>query len=185
MNFAKFVLGLGNPDTDYALTRHNLGHRVLESLLEETGWEEKPALFLRMQARGSNKKRIIFANTLTFMNESGKAAAKLLDYFRAEPESLLVIHDDVDILFGNMKLSFGSRSAGHKGVESVMKALKTNDFWRLRIGIQPELGEGRMRADALILKKFSGVEEKAIPEILKKTHQAIAAWIEYPHITVS
>lgn len=173
----KLILGLGNPDEKYKFTRHNLGRRVLESLLEDS-WERKPELFTEIQEQGNSERKIIFAKSLTYMNESGKAASALVRFYKIKPENLLVIHDDADILFGKIKLSFGSRSAGHFGAEVIINSLGTQDFWRLRVGIQPELGGGRVRAEALVLKKFSAEEEKILPEIFKQTHQTIAAWLE-------
>ncbi len=173
----KLILGIGNPEEKYQFTRHNLGRRVLESLLEDR-WERKPELFSEIQEQGNAERKIIFAKALTYMNESGKAASALIRFYKIKPENLLVIHDDADILFGKIKLSFGSRSAGHFGAEAVIQALGTQDFWRLRMGIQPELGGGRIRAEALVLKKFSGEEEEILPEVFKKAHQTIAAWLE-------
>jgi len=175
----RLVIGLGNPGKDYAPTRHNLGKRTLEALFAKEEWQEKPKLFAEIQEKGTAQKKIIFAKTLTYMNESGKAVTSLAKFYRIKSEDILIIHDDADIMFGKMKLSFGSRSAGHKGVESIIRGLKTMNFWRLRLGIQPELGGGRIRADALILKRFSRREERKLPEILKKAHQTLAAWLEH------
>jgi len=174
----QLVLGLGNPEAEYLRTRHNLGHRVLDALFEGKAWTEKTEFFSRIQQRGSKDRTAIFANTLVSMNESGKTAAKLLRYYKVKPSELLVVHDDADIPFGKLKLSFGSRSAGHKGVESIIRAIKTKEFWRLRIGIQPNIGEKRLRADKLILEYFSKNEEELLPETFKNAHRIIAAWLE-------
>ncbi|MFN7088201.1 MAG: aminoacyl-tRNA hydrolase [Candidatus Paceibacteria bacterium] len=173
----KIVFGLGNPKEQYFLTRHNIGRRIIEELLNSNGWQERSGLCL-VQEKGERQNKIIFVKSLLYMNESGKVASWVLRHYKVAPEKLLVIHDDADILFGKLKLSFGSRSAGHKGVESIIQALGTLNFWRLRIGIQPELGAGRIRAEALILKRFSRKEEEYLPEIIKKAHSTIAAWLE-------
>ena len=86
---------------------------------------------------------------------------------KIKPENILIVHDDIDIAWGNFKFSFGRSSAGHKGVESIIKALKTKNFWRLRIGIQPTLKK-HTSADKIILKKFTPAELKTLDQTIKK-----------------
>ena len=109
------------------------------------------------------------------MNKSGQSVAPAAKFFKIKPKNIFVIHDDADIALGRAKLSFGRSSAGHKGVESVMRALKSKDFWRFRIGIG---GKRDMPAEKLVLKKFSPEEIKLVKKIVKKTIGALEKTIK-------
>ena len=124
----KLIIGIGNPGKKYERTRHNAGFLFIDELERL-------------------KIKITLAKSQSFMNESGRAVVDLIKFYhptgdlpkgdKIKPENILIVHDDIDILWGNYKFSFGRSSAGHKGVESIIKSLKTKNFWRLRIGIQP------------------------------------------------
>lgn len=151
----KLIIGLGNPGKEYENTRHNVGFLFIDALAKQI-----PEVGLRM------------VKSQTFMNKSGAAVLSLAKQYKIKPENILIVHDDIDISWGKFKFSFGRSSAGHKGVESIIKTLKTKNFWRLRIGIQPNLKK-RVKADKIILKKFTSrrLEElnktikNAIPEL--------------------
>jgi PTH1 family peptidyl-tRNA hydrolase len=169
MNKIKLIVGLGNPGKEYENTRHNAGFLFIDEL--ENYFKIKNLKF-----------KIVLAKSQNFMNESGKAVATLTKIHKAKPENILVVHDDIDILWGEFKFSFGRSSAGHKGVESIIKTLKTKDFWRLRIGIQPAFAKPacrsgratagkqktRTKADKIILKKFTPDELKELDKTMKK-----------------
>lgn len=106
----------------------------------------------------------------TFMNKSGKTIGAL----KIQPKKLLLIHDDSDLRLGKLKFSFGKNSAGHKGVESVMRTLKTKDFWRLRVGIQKQK---RVEATSLVLMKFTPQEKSVFTKVLKRAALAIETFI--------
>ncbi|KKS37976.1 MAG: Peptidyl-tRNA hydrolase [Parcubacteria group bacterium GW2011_GWA2_42_14] len=124
----------------------------------------------------SKNKKAILLLPETFMNNSGKAIAPSISFFKIRPKNIIALHDDSDIEFGRTKLSFAKHSAGHKGVESTKRAIGTLDFWRLRIGIQPPLrasltkGGKKKRVDAmkLVLQKFKPDEEKTLKKVIKK-----------------
>jgi PTH1 family peptidyl-tRNA hydrolase len=164
----KLIAGLGNPGDEYRMMRHNVGSRIVAAFAE--GRDLPPDVKILLPT--------------TPMNESGKAIRPLMVKNGIEPKRLLVVHDDADISFGKFKLSFGSRSAGHRGVESVIQALGTKDFWRLRIGIQPvpTAASGpaprHVRADELVLKPFTPQEEAELPRIIEAAIGAIQAWVE-------
>lgn len=172
----KLIVGLGNPSPEYANTRHNLGRRVVQALAEDD-WQRKEKLFAEILEFQIDAKKVVAGRPLTFMNESGKAVRALAQFYKIKPEDLLLVHDDSDIFFGKMKLSYGSRSAGHRGVESVIRNLKTKNFWRLRIGIRPVNEEIRRKADELILEQFSAFEEKNLEEIIAHAKEMIRAWV--------
>ena len=110
---------------------------------------------------------MILAKPQTFMNKSGVAVAALAKFYKIKPKDIWIIHDDIDILWESFKISFGRSSGGHKGVESIIGALKTKDFWRIRIGIQPTLKK-HTPAEKIILKKFTPAELKILGNTIKK-----------------
>lgn len=146
----KLIIGLGNPGKEYENTRHNMGYLFIDELSKQS----KTADFK-------------YEKSQTFMNKSGSGVLALAKFHRIKPENILIIHDDIDILWSKFKFSFGRSSAGHKGVESVIKALKTKNFWRLRIGIQPT-AKKHTSADKIILKKFTPTELKTLNQTIKK-----------------
>ncbi len=158
----KIIFGLGNPEERYQGTYHNLGLQALRRF--ETLQDEKPWSGLRL------------VSSTVSMNESGTSVRKLLSEHGIKPEQLLVIHDDSDLMIGKVKLSFGQNPAGHKGVESIIHALGTKDFWRLRVGFRKkeevENGRGRAKASELVLKKISR-DDQAILETVFGTLPAI------------
>jgi PTH1 family peptidyl-tRNA hydrolase len=167
----KVIIGLGNPGAEYALTRHNIGRETAEKIAKHFECEpfvtdKKYAGLASKGVVGGEKALLILPDT--FMNKSGKALAAL----SIKPKDLIVIHDDSDLLLGSVKISFGKNSAGHKGVESVMRAVKSKDFWRIRIGIQPaqKAGKRKKRVDAmkLVLQKFTPAERLVVKKVEKK-----------------
>jgi len=185
MNKIKLIIGLGNPGKEYEHTRHNSGFLFVNELVRQLdikNFKYKKEMFSEIAEAEfpisnfqfskkfkiqNSKFKILLAKPQMFMNESGKAVATLIKLHKAKPENVLIVHDDIDILWGDFKFSFGRSSAGHKGVESVIKVLKTKNFWRLRIGIQPSLKK-RVPADKIILKKFTPGELKELDKIMKK-----------------
>ena len=157
MNEPLLIIGLGNPGKKYENTRHNMGFIFIDKLSE--------------QLKSSNLK---YAKSQTFMNKSGAGVLALAKFYKIKPENILIVHDDIDILWSSFKFSFGRSSAGHKGVESIIKALKTKNFWRLRIGIQPTLKK-HTPADKIILKKFTPAELKTLNQTIKKAIGATIA----------
>ena len=119
-----------------------------------------------------NREKIAVLLPDTMMNKSGAAAAPAGRFFKIKPKDIFVIHDDADIPLGSAKLSFAKNSAGHKGVESIIRALKTKEFWRLRIGIA---GRRDIPAEKLVLKKFTPEETRVIKKITKKALEALRA----------
>jgi PTH1 family peptidyl-tRNA hydrolase len=181
----KLIVGLGNPGKEYENIRHNAGFLFVDALarqLKIKNFEHKKNLFSEIaeaeipisKSQIPNKFKILLAKPQIFINKSGEAVLALSKFFKIKPENILIVHDDIDILWGNYKFSFGRSSAGHKGVESVIKALKTKNFWRLRIGIQPRLAASnkrqatRIKADKLVLKKFTPAELKTLNQTIKK-----------------
>ncbi len=175
----KLIIGLGNPGEEYAGAYHNVGFLFISWLMKHETWSMKHKLFLASKFIIPNSLFIIhFIKPKTFMNESGTTVKEALKYFKAKPEEILIVHDDSDIELGKYKISFGRGSAGHNGVESIIKALGTKNFWRLRIGIRPPIRVNphqisvnpRTKASAFVLKKIN----KKDLEILEKVFDEVA-----------
>ena len=152
------VVGLGNPGREYERTRHNVGWLVVDELARRLDgrWREK--FSGRLAEVRLDGLRLALLKPETFMNDSGRSVAAAARFFKAEPESLLVVHDDVDLEAGRLQARSGGGLAGHNGLRSLAQALSTQDFLRLRIGVgRPGRGDPRSVAD-YVLSPF-GTEE--------------------------
>lgn len=171
------IAGLGNPGEKYVLTRHNTGRIVLEYFLKKIEARDltydKKINGLKTEAK-IGKKNALLLMPETFMNNSGAALKKLITS-KQKARDLIVIHDDLDIPLGNFKISFNRGSAGHKGVESIIKAMKTESFIRIRVGVSNKSKTGKIKKPNqekllnFIISKFKPEELK----ILKKTSAKI------------
>ena len=165
---ALVIVGLGNPGKEYEKTRHNAGRNAVLLVAKQEGFGE---LVFNKTAHALVGKGTIGGESVTivlpetFVNLSGKAVAQFIKSPKAA-KNLLVIHDDLDLPLGMIKMVFGRGSGGHKGVESIMRAVKTQDFARIRIGISPAYA-GRAQGKKNQTKKVSG-EEKVIKHVIGK-----------------
>jgi PTH1 family peptidyl-tRNA hydrolase len=156
------VVGLGNPGPEYAETRHNVGVRVVELLAARAGGgrfskHKSNADVLEGRLAG---RRAVLAVPRTFMNVSGGPVAGLLRYYGVAPEDLVVLHDDLDLGFGVVRLKQGGGEGGHNGLRSISAAIGTKDYLRVRFGIgRPP---GRQDPADFVLKRFSGAERKEL-----------------------
>jgi PTH1 family peptidyl-tRNA hydrolase len=152
------VVGLGNPGREYERTRHNVGWLVVDEVARRLDgrWREK--FSGRLAEVRLDGLRLALLKPETFMNDSGRSVAAAARFFKVEPESLLVVHDDVDLEAGRLQARSGGGLAGHNGLRSLTEALRTQDFLRLRIGVgRPGRGDPRSVAD-YVLSPF-GTEE--------------------------
>ena len=171
------IIGLGNPGKEYEGTRHNAGRDAALLIAKKNDFPEfrlnKKANALVSEGK-IGKTKVIIALPETFMNKSGNAVAKLVRP-KKELRELVVLHDDLDIEVGCIKISFGKNSGGHKGVESVMRAIKTKQFVRIRIGVCPKKKPGTEKQILnFIVGKFSPTEQP----IMKKTQKHVVETIE-------
>lgn len=148
------IVGLGNPGKKYEKTRHNVGQRVIDELAKR------------------KVRKFTIAKPQTFMNNSGKAVKALVNFYKTKSDNLWVIHDDIDLPIGTFRTCQGRGSAGHKGVESIIKELKTKGFNRIRIGIQPKAGKPK-QVDKFVLQNFTKEEEKILKEIIQQVIEEI------------
>ncbi|HYQ48448.1 MAG TPA: aminoacyl-tRNA hydrolase [Thermodesulfovibrionales bacterium] len=168
------LVGLGNPGSRYARTRHNIGFMVLDSLADNLGLTFKERTDYRMSDGSMENERIIFLEPLTFMNRSGLAVRKMADKHAVPPERIIVVHDDLDLPTGRLKIRTRGSSGGHKGIDSVIQNLGSRDFIRVKIGI------GRdplIPAETFVLSKFKRDELPGIKEALAHASRAIACVI--------
>jgi len=167
------IVGLGNPGNRYKCTRHNVGFMVLEELA--TWWEVDlkqksfDALWNRGKIAGKN---VILAMPQTYMNLSGNAVAKLLAYFKVNVSNLIVIHDDLDLPFGTIRLKTGGGNAGHKGLVSIATCLGSGDFIRLRLGIGKP--SDKSRVESYVLEKFETENSDLLKSIIQLAAEAAA-----------
>lgn len=125
----KLIVGLGNPGKDYENTRHNIGFMILDNYIKSDNWKSK---FNSLYIKDDN---VCFLKPQTYMNNSGFAVKKIVDFYKIKPEDILVIQDDLDLPFNKFKLKKNSSSGGHNGIKSIISCLNSNSFCRLKIGI--------------------------------------------------
>jgi PTH1 family peptidyl-tRNA hydrolase len=178
------IVGLGNPGKKFEKTRHNLGFLVIENLKLKiknfSDWKYEKKFKAEISRGRIGNKKIILAKPKTFMNESGKSVKLLTRSYTLEPKNLIVIHDDIDLPLGKIKISIGRGSAGHKGVQSIIDELGTKNFVRFRIGIRPKNNKQRTinNVKEFVLLKFNKREKKILKEVVKRTCQAIEVAIK-------
>ena len=136
------VIGLGNPGPAFASHRHNIGYRVVEELARRMQLRFRVARGIRAEVAdgrigppGADGPRLILAKSRTFMNETGWAVTRLLGYYKLKPLQMIVVHDELDIEIGQLRVKFGGGDNGHNGLKSIRAALDTGDFYRVRIGV--------------------------------------------------
>jgi peptidyl-tRNA hydrolase, PTH1 family len=172
------VVGLGNPGENYARTRHNLGFMVADLLAARLGAKFKAhkrsgAEVLTGRLAGRS---VVLAKPRCYMNESGRQLGPLAKFYSVPPADIILIHDELDLEFGSIRLKFGGGEGGHNGVRSVASALGTKDFQRVRIGIgRPP---GRKDPAAYVLENFNAAERADVPTICEQAADATELLIE-------
>jgi PTH1 family peptidyl-tRNA hydrolase len=170
----KLVVGLGNPGSQYARTRHNVGWMVLDRLADRAGWsgrgrDRDAASSVRGRYAGLD---LVLAKPLTYMNDSGIAVRKLLARERAPLPDMLVVADDFALPFGRLRFREGGGAGGHNGLRSIIEELGTEKFSRLRVGI----GEPSRDAVDHVLSRFHPEEVARLDELIDAAADAIEAW---------
>jgi peptidyl-tRNA hydrolase, PTH1 family len=168
----RLIVGLGNPGPQYAFTRHNLGFMVVAALSEDWDIPLKSHKLDALWGQGRvDGEAVVLAQPLTYMNLSGRAVARLLHYWKLNPAELVVIHDDLDVPAGRVKLAMGGGAGGHRGVLSIMNAMDTAEFYRVKMGLgRPPPG---MPPEAYVLKPFTKEELEDAAELVEKAVQAV------------
>lgn len=176
------IVGLGNPTEEYKNTRHNIGRDFVQAIFKKEGidaWKADKKLRALTSKGSFHGKPVLGVLPETFMNLSGGSLKPLIDT-KKKLETLVVVHDDLDMPLGKVKFSYGSGSGGHRGVESIQKALKSKEFVRIKVGISPSTSSGKIRkpdsekvGDFVIGKFKKGDDEK-----LKKIRKVVAEALE-------
>lgn len=179
----KLIVGLGNPGEKYTATRHNIGSLVLEGLLKELAplrnsqWAKEE----KTKSEVAKIEGVILARPQTFMNACGFAVVKLVNFYKIEPSDFWVVHDDLDLPLGKIKIRQGGGTAGHHGLESITRELGTTDFVRFRLGIGRPRGHDawekmnikRREVEKYVLSEFRFEERKEVRELVKRANKAL------------
>lgn len=180
-NPMRAIVGLRNPGPEYEGTRHNAGFEVVSRVLDRAG-EKLGRAPSRVRAQvaqvGVGPDRALLAVPLTYMNESGHAVRAVLDYFDAATKDLLVVHDDIDLAFGRLKIQVGGGSGGHNGVRSIESALGTTQFSRLKFGV----GRPPERVDSadFVLRRFLKAELDEVERMIEDAADVVEQWRSDP-----
>lgn len=172
------VVGLGNPGPDYANTRHNMGYLVVEHLADEyktTFGRHKSGASTADIRVGAARIPVTLAKTGTFMNVSGRVVGALLSYFHVPAERLIVIHDDIDLPFDNVRIKVGGGHGGHNGLRDIIAVLGTPEFTRIRVGVgRPH---GKVDTADHVLARFGKPERDLLPNLVVDAADATTAVI--------
>ena len=171
------VVGLGNPGPEYATTRHNVGFLVTDLIADQVG--VRLARHKRGHALAAEGKlgipgsmtHLVLVEPLSFMNESGGPVKALMGFYGVEPDRLVVVHDELDIPYGAIRVKLGGGDNGHNGLKSIRKALGTGEFYRVRVGI--DRPPGRQDPADYVLKAFGSTERKELPEVVQRAADAV------------
>lgn len=168
----RLIVGLGNPGEKYKNTYHNVGFMFLDSILNtkkgvDDGEVQKWKSIKNL--RYAKLATVTLVKPTSFMNESGSSVKSALKYFNVSKEEIIVVHDDTDISIGDYKISFGKGSAGHNGVESIIKSIKSDEFTRLRIGTK----HNNDKAGNFVLKNIIPEDKNAIQKAIRDSREVI------------
>lgn len=177
MNAPRLIVGLGNPGETYRDTRHNIGFMVLDEIARRMGAafrEEKRWCGLVAKFTGG-----YLLKPLTFMNDSGRSVQSVGHFYKASPAQTLVVYDDVDLPLGRLRFRTSGSAAGHNGIRSLISALGSDEFPRLKVGISP--ADGRPAGDRMVghvLGKFSAEEKPALQTVIQRAADAVLSAVD-------
>ena len=167
------VVGLGNPGPTYAFTRHNIGARVIEALAKNANAnlsKHKRAAALVAEIR-LNGKHVVIAAPTSFMNESGGPTKALATFYKVDPQNIIVLHDELDIDLGVIRVKYSGGDNGHNGLKSIRKSFGTGDWYRIRLGIgRPP---GRQDPADFLLKNFASAEQDEVSQLIERGAGAV------------
>ncbi len=172
------IIGLGNPEEKYQRTGHNVGQQAIDLLQNNwqkygfTIWKKKTRLKAEISEGYINNKKIFLIKSLVYMNDSGLTVALLKNYYKIKSENFWIIHDDIDLKLGIIKIVKGRGSGGHRGVVSIIQELKIDNITRFKIGICPKRGKPE-DIKKYVLKAFDSEQEKLLEIVYLKINQAI------------
>ncbi len=168
----KIIAGLGNPGEQYRLTRHNMGFLVVDALADESGIGIQKKKFEALLGDGRiDEHRVLIAKPQTFMNLSGMPLRQILDFYQKTADDLLVVHDDLDLPFGTVRVKVGGGDGGHKGLRSMIEHLGVANFTRVRLGIgKPSFKED---VERYVLQPFPKADLEQLAEVVRTACDAV------------
>jgi len=178
MESLHLIVGLGNPGADYAQTRHNAGFLLVEKLASRwrMDWSVERKFSARVARGEMHGKRVLLCQPQTFMNLSGQSVGEITGFYRLPIARLVVVVDDADLPFGEIRLRPGGSSGGHHGLESIEQHLGSREFARLRIGIGRR--DGARQITGHVLGKFDAGESGALEKILERAAGQLECWLD-------
>jgi PTH1 family peptidyl-tRNA hydrolase len=167
------IVGLGNPGSSYAATRHNVGYLVADVLAARMGgtFTSHPSKRADVVEGRLADQRAVLGRSRSYMNDSGGAVSTLVSYYDVDPEHLVVVHDEVDLPFGGLRVKLGGGDNGHNGLRSVRQSLGTGDFHRVRVGVGRPTG--RQGVHDFVLGAYSRAERKELPVYVEEAADAV------------
>ena len=172
----KLIVGLGNPTPDSHDNRHNVGFKIIDAINKRFGLSKQKPKFKGLLTTGKiSEKKIYAIKPLTFMNNSGICIRELIEYFKIDPEDVIVFHDELDVDFKKIKTKFGGSSAGHNGIESIDKFIG-KDYTRVRVGIGKP--EKKIEVSDFVLSNFSEEEKIDLEKVIKNIIDSIPILID-------
>ncbi len=181
----KLIIGLGNPGTQHAHTRHNIGFLALDFLQHAFSFEafaKNQKMLAEVSSGLLKNEKVLLVKPTTFMNESGSAVRALIQFYKLTPADIAVIHDDMDISSADLRVTRSSRAAGHNGVADIIEKLGTQDFFRIRLGIgrPTEVSGVCMPSHDFVLQNFSPEEQEKLPNLFPKVQEELFRWLALP-----
>jgi PTH1 family peptidyl-tRNA hydrolase len=171
----KAIVGLGNPGSQYAGTRHNIGFMVVDRLAQESAAASPKSRFKSLVTETTiGGEKVILLKPQTYMNASGDAVRLMGGWYKLYADEILIVLDELDLPFGTLRLRERGSAGGHNGLSSVIQQLGTNEFPRLRVGI----GRGRSSAITQVLSKFSVDEQRELPAVVDNAVEACRIWVQ-------
>jgi peptidyl-tRNA hydrolase, PTH1 family len=171
----KLIVGLGNPGDQYHQTRHNVGFMVMDNLARMINGEWLMNKYV--QSLVINHQSLVLAKPQSFMNKSGEAVKLLVSYYESKTSDITVIHDDLDIRLGEYKIQLGKGPKVHNGINSIEKSLGTEQFWRVRVGIDNRDPENRIPGESYVLQQFSLLELEALDKVFENIKLEIGKYV--------
>lgn len=180
MGTLKMIVGLGNPGPQYAANRHNIGFQCVELFarrqrIDLTKMQQRALTGDGWVERDGQRQRVLLVKPLTYMNASGQAVVALMRFYKVEVADLLVIHDDIDLAQGKLRLRLGGSSGGQNGIKSIIEQAGSADFARAKVGVgRPP---GKMDPAAFVLQNFTAAEEEIFGPLREKVGDALRCWL--------
>ena len=190
----KLIVDLGNPGKKYESTKHNIGFMVIDHFLKDlesvskSNWSKEEKLkseiyVLEYKPKKGEMGKVILARPLTYMNNSGMGVGLIAKYYKVPSSDIWIVHDEIDLPLGMMKIRLGGSSAGHHGIESIIKTLGTDKFWRFRMGIglshnHEEMAKHKITGKEFVLRGFKGGEAAKARQMVKRGSKALSAALE-------